>query len=208
MTSRRHQACVMFPLSVFLVLCDRLSTRYITPSLVPRPSFPPFSFWSLAVCKNGGGSPGPFYHVNDIGVYLGRQRWGGVSNWKNELEAFSRSFCPKRWSFKRSWSKKRTALGSKWRTRTQTHGLFPTCVVRWNKVGVNWLHSWPWTWGRCQSCHTWFPTTVACREWASSNTHVESAEYYALHQDAVTMNVAENDIIWVFLCVFTYIHCK
>ena len=34
----------------------------------------------LAVCKNG---PGPFYHVNDISVYLGRQRGGGVPNQKN-----------------------------------------------------------------------------------------------------------------------------
>ena len=25
---------------------------------------------SLAVCKNGGGRPGPFYHVNDVSVYL------------------------------------------------------------------------------------------------------------------------------------------
>ena len=35
-------------------------------------------FWSLAVCKNGGGRPGPFYHVNDVSVYVGRQSGGGV----------------------------------------------------------------------------------------------------------------------------------
>jgi len=32
---------------------------------------------SLAVCKNRGGRPGPFYHMSDVSVYLGRQRWGG-----------------------------------------------------------------------------------------------------------------------------------
>ena len=28
------------------------------------------SFWWLAVCKNGGGRPGLFYHVNEYFVYL------------------------------------------------------------------------------------------------------------------------------------------
>ena len=37
----------------------------------------------LAPCKNGGGRPGLFYHVNDVSVYLGRQREGGVSDKKN-----------------------------------------------------------------------------------------------------------------------------
>ena len=43
----------------------------------PIASFPghsPSSFWLLPVCKNGRGRPGPFYQVNDISVYLGRQR--------------------------------------------------------------------------------------------------------------------------------------
>ena len=55
------------------------------PSLIPRPSqphsqaFPLSSFRSLAVCRNGGGSPDILYHVNDVSVYLGRQRGlGGV----------------------------------------------------------------------------------------------------------------------------------
>ena len=43
-------------------------------------SFPTSSFSLLAVCKNGGGRPGSFYHVNDVSVYLGRQRGGGVSD--------------------------------------------------------------------------------------------------------------------------------
>ena len=37
-------------------------------------SFPTSSFSLLAVCKNGGGILSPFYHVNDVSVYLGRQR--------------------------------------------------------------------------------------------------------------------------------------
>ena len=36
-------------------------------------AFPPSSVWLLAVCKNRGGRPGPFYHMNDVSVYLGRQ---------------------------------------------------------------------------------------------------------------------------------------
>ena len=34
------------------------------------------SYWLLAECKNGGGGPGPFYHVDDVSVYLGRQMGG------------------------------------------------------------------------------------------------------------------------------------
>ena len=35
-----------------------------------------------------------FYHLNDISIYLARQRGGGVPNRKNKLEALSCSFCP------------------------------------------------------------------------------------------------------------------
>ena len=45
--------------------------------------FPPSSFWSLAAWKNGGRRPGIFYHMNDVSVYLGRQRRGGVPDWEN-----------------------------------------------------------------------------------------------------------------------------
>ena len=41
---------------------------------------PLFSFWLLAVCKKGGGKPGPFYHVNDVSVYRG----GEVPNQKKK----------------------------------------------------------------------------------------------------------------------------
>ena len=37
----------------------------------PRPSHCPSLL--LAVCKNRGGRPGPFYHMNDISVYLSRR---------------------------------------------------------------------------------------------------------------------------------------
>ena len=51
-------------------------------TIKPR-SHHPCSFWLLAVWKDGGGRNGPFYLVNDISLYLGRQRGGGVSDWKN-----------------------------------------------------------------------------------------------------------------------------
>ena len=103
-------------------------------------AFPSFSFWSLAVCKNGGGRPGPFYHVDDVSVYLGRQRGGGVPHRKNELEALSCSFCPKRWSFERSRSEKRTASGSKRRTRNAfiRWGIPPSLCL---PIGRHWRHS-------------------------------------------------------------------
>ena len=60
------------------------------------------------------GRPGNIYHVNDVSVYLGRQRGGRVpcQKKKNKLGAWSCSFCLKCWSHKRSWSEKHTALGS------------------------------------------------------------------------------------------------
>ena len=49
-------------------------------------SLVPSSIWPLAVCKNGGGRPGPIYHVNDVSVCLGRQRgWGGKGPQSKEL---------------------------------------------------------------------------------------------------------------------------
>ena len=45
------------------------------PSLVPRPSHRPVLItWSM---QKQGGRPGIFYHVNDVSVYLGRQRGEG-----------------------------------------------------------------------------------------------------------------------------------
>ena len=50
------------------------------------------SFWSLAVCKNGGGRPGNIYDISDINVYLDRQREGPKEN--SLFEAFLFSFDP------------------------------------------------------------------------------------------------------------------
>ena len=49
-------------------------------SLVPshRPVFD-----VLQYAKNRGGEPGPFYHINDVSVYQGRQRGGGVPRSRN-----------------------------------------------------------------------------------------------------------------------------
>ena len=68
-------------------------------SLVPRPSHcQVFDCLQYAKMK-GKGLHDPFYHVNDVIIYLGR--WGeGVQIEKQDLD--SCSFCPKRWSFERS----------------------------------------------------------------------------------------------------------
>ena len=46
------------------------------PSLIPRSSHRPVLI-ACSMHKNGGERPGPFYHVNDVSVYLGRQTGGG-----------------------------------------------------------------------------------------------------------------------------------
>ena len=45
-------------------------------SLVPRPFHRPVLI-ACSMHKNGGERPGPFYHVNDVSVYLGRETGGG-----------------------------------------------------------------------------------------------------------------------------------
>ena len=65
-----------------------VSLLYIRGSLVPRPSHHP-------VFVHRGGRPGIFYHVNDVSVYLGRQKGGRVPHQKNKLEDLSCSFYPK-----------------------------------------------------------------------------------------------------------------
>ena len=49
----------------------------INHSLVP--GLPTVQFLIAIACsmQKQRGRPGPFYHVNDISVYLGRQRGGG-----------------------------------------------------------------------------------------------------------------------------------
>ena len=51
-------------------------------SLVPRPSHRPV-FDRLQCAKTEGEGLGAFYHVNDVSVYLGRQRRGGVIDRKD-----------------------------------------------------------------------------------------------------------------------------
>ena len=40
------------------------------------------------VLRSGGGRPGPFYHVNDVSVYLGRQRGEGSSIERKSLRPY------------------------------------------------------------------------------------------------------------------------
>ena len=91
----------------------------------------------LGVCKNGGGKPGPFYHVNEVSVYRGG--WGGgLPKWRNELEAFTCSFHLKHWGFERLQSEKRTTPGSKRRTRVSNASPHPTPVCLPSR---HWHHS-------------------------------------------------------------------
>ena len=53
----------------------------------------------FAYCK---GSPGPFYHLNEVSVYQGKQKGERSSQ---AFEALSSCFCLKHWSFEHSGSK-------------------------------------------------------------------------------------------------------
>ena len=53
------------------------SSKYLKPSHHP-----------LIVHRNGGGRPGRYYNVNDVNVYLDKQREGGVLHWRNEWKPF------------------------------------------------------------------------------------------------------------------------
>ena len=52
------------------------------------PALPTVQF--LAECKNGGGRPGPFYHMNDVSVYLGRRGGGGSRSKVLEFQMFAK----------------------------------------------------------------------------------------------------------------------
>ena len=56
-----------------------VETMWELYSLVPRPSHHPV-FDRLQYAKTEGEGLVSFYHVNDVSVYLGRQRGGGVSD--------------------------------------------------------------------------------------------------------------------------------
>ena len=92
-----------------------LSSTPCTHSLVPRPSHRPV-FWSLAVCKNGGRRPGIIYYVNDISVYLGRQRWGGVTDLKDTFRARFFRFEPRAVLFSLCEHSKLQRLEQNWRS--------------------------------------------------------------------------------------------
>ena len=46
------------------------------------------------MCKNGGGRPGSFYHVNDVSVYVGRQSGGRVLDRMNAFHTHVLRFEP------------------------------------------------------------------------------------------------------------------
>ena len=117
-------------------------TLWFPHRLASFPGLPTIQFFDrLQYAKTGGGRPGPFYYVNNVSVYLGRQRGGGVPRRNNELDALSCSFCPKHWSFECLQSGKHTALGSKRRTRTENvpfwsgTPLSVYCTLKWTLSG-------------------------------------------------------------------------
>ena len=77
--------------ALFNIIIQNLPTKYlghklnksksiytcISSSLICRQQCCVHSFRSLIVCTNAGILPGPFYHVNDIISYLGRQSEDG-----------------------------------------------------------------------------------------------------------------------------------
>ena len=50
--------------------------QYAKTSLIPKPPYRQV-FDHSQYAKSEGGGPGPLYHVNDVSVYLGRQRGEG-----------------------------------------------------------------------------------------------------------------------------------
>ena len=62
--------------SCWRYLTGKLKGSITRVSLVPRPSQSPV-FGCLEYAKMEGGRPGIIYHVNDVSVYLGRQRGEG-----------------------------------------------------------------------------------------------------------------------------------
>ena len=61
------------------VLCRRLTSVY-AKFIASFPGLPTVQFLIACSMQNGGGRPGPFYHVNDVLSTRGRQRGGGVPN--------------------------------------------------------------------------------------------------------------------------------
>ena len=76
-------------------LCTKLSTKHTLRHktggqfvstcggfLASFPGLPTTQFSITCNIQNRGGRPGSLYHVNDVSVYLGRQRWGGIPHHK------------------------------------------------------------------------------------------------------------------------------
>ena len=115
-----------------------LSLSWLCSSLVPRLSRAPSSFWSLAVCKNGGGRPSLFYHVNDVSVYLGRQRGGGSPR---AFRARILHFEPGAVSFSLSERLKLQCLGQKLQEKASSSFLWQGTPPPSIYQGRHWHHS-------------------------------------------------------------------
>ena len=125
---------------MFRTQCAVTGIWFFVPCSQP---FPPSRFWSLTVCKNrggGGGRPGSFYHVNDISVYLGRQRGRRVPNQKNAFHAHTLCFEPGVVHFSFSNVTNSSVWGTNHKISLQAHsfngGPLPPSVY----LGRHWHH--------------------------------------------------------------------
>ena len=106
------------------------------------------AFDGLKYSKNRGERPGPFYHVNNVSIYLGRQRGGRDPHQKNELEALSCRSCPKHWNFERSQSENVVLL---FRNKEGMHEIHcfdrgsPLSPTLSTKVDIAVIHVIKWT---------------------------------------------------------------
>ena len=134
------------------ISCSDYRVLTMDCSLALFPGLPNVQFWLLAVCKNGWGRPGPFYHMNDISIYLGRQRGGGILK-----------FLPKHWSFERSQSEKCTAPCS--RLRTHNYVKYIILIRDSSTPSVCYGRHW------CHSLDTWTrpsPSIIAYSKWSKT----------------------------------------
>ena len=99
--------------------------------------------------KQGGGRPGSFYHVNDISVYLGRQRGRRVPNQKNAFRAHTLCFEPGVVHFSFSNVRNSSVWGTNHKISLQAHsfngGSLPPSVylymIKLTKPSSPFLHT-------------------------------------------------------------------
>ena len=110
--------------------------------------FPGLPTVQFLICNNGGRRPGILYHVNEVSVYLGRQRGGGIPHRKNAFCTHAFCFEPEAIRFSLHERSKLQRLGQKLRDKTSSSHqarsfdggiLTPFCLYTY--IGKHWHHS-------------------------------------------------------------------